>query len=158
PRQRSRRAEAGGRDPRDRRPRPRPHRPVRPPALRAHVLPAALHRWPAARGRAAMKVLRDGQRLTLAVTLKRMLAQDDRIPPYVFERGPDYAVVGGLVFQDLTGPYLSTWGDWSRRAPPRLLVAYDREGQEPSPEHPRIILLTSVLPDPANLGYQDQRD
>src|SRR6266699_307863 len=105
-----------------------------------------------------MKVLRDGQRLTLAVTLKRMLAQDDRIPPYVFERGPDYAVVGGLVFQDLTGPYLSTWGDWSRRAPPRLLVAYDREGQEPWPERPRIILLTSVLPDPANLGYQDQRD
>ncbi len=105
-----------------------------------------------------MKVLRDGQRLTVAVTLKRMLAQDDRIPPYVFERGPDYAVVGGLVFQDLTGPYLSTWGDWSRRAPPRLLVAYDREGQEPWPERPRIILLTSVLPDPANLGYQDQRD
>jgi hypothetical protein len=105
-----------------------------------------------------LKVLRDGQRSTVAVTLKRMLAQDDRIPPYVFERGPDYAVVGGLVFQDLTGPYLSTWGDWSRRAPPRLLVAYDREGQEPSPERPRIILLTSVLPDPANLGYQDQRD
>src|SRR6266571_645244 len=105
-----------------------------------------------------MKVLRDGQRLTVAVTLKRMLAQDDRIPPYVFERGPDYAVVGGLVFQDLTGPHLSTWGDWSRRAPPRLLVAYDREGQEPWPERPRIILLTSVLPDPANLGYQDQRD
>jgi hypothetical protein len=105
-----------------------------------------------------MKVLRDGQRMSVAVTLKRMLAEDDRIPPYVFGRGPDYAVMGGLVFQDMSGPYLSTWGDWSRRAPPRLLIAYDREGAEPTSERPRIVLLTSVLPDSANLGYQDLRD
>jgi hypothetical protein len=105
-----------------------------------------------------MKVLRDGQRMSVAVTLKRMVAEDDRIPPYVFGRGPDYAVEGGLVFQEMSGPYLSTWGDWSRRAPPRLLIAYDREGAEPTPERPRIILLTSVLPDSANLGYQDLRD
>jgi hypothetical protein len=62
------------------------------------------------------------------------------------------------VFQDMSGPYLSTWGDWSRRAPPRLLIAYDREGAEPTSERPRIVLLTSVLPDSANLGYQDLRD
>jgi hypothetical protein len=55
-------------------------------------------------------------------------------------------------------PYLSTWGDWMRRGPTRLLVAYDREGAEPTPESPRIVLLSSVLPDPCNLGYQDMRD
>jgi PDZ domain-containing protein len=105
-----------------------------------------------------VKVLRDDQRQTVSVTLRRMVAEDDRIPPYVFGRGPDYAVVGGLVFQAMTGPYLSTWGDWSRRAPPRLLIAYDREGQDPSADRPRIILLSSVLPDATNLGYQDLRD
>ncbi|HSB62011.1 MAG TPA: hypothetical protein VLI67_09845 [Vicinamibacteria bacterium] len=105
-----------------------------------------------------MVVLRDGERRRVVVTLKAMPAEDDRIPPYVFDRGPDYAVVGGLVFQALSGPYLGTWGDWGRRAPPRLLVAFDREGMDPSPERPRIVLLTSVLPDPANLGYQDLRD
>ena len=105
-----------------------------------------------------MKVLRDGERREIAVPLKRMRAEDDRIPAYVFGRGPDYAVVGGLVFQEMTGPYLGTWGDWSRRAPPRLLVAFDRDGLEPSEDRPRIVLLTSVLPDPTNLGYQDLRD
>jgi hypothetical protein len=45
-----------------------------------------------------------------------------------------------------------------RRGPTRLLVAYDREGAAPTPEAPRIVLLSSVLPDPCNLGYQDLRD
>ena len=48
------------------------------------------------------------------------------IPAYVYGRGPDYAVFGGLVFQELTVPYLSTFGDWQRRGPPRLLIAHDR--------------------------------
>ena len=67
-------------------------------------------------------------------------------------------IVGGLVFQELTRPYLGAYGDWTRRAPPRLLVALDREGAVPDPEWPRIVLLASVLPDAANLGYQDLRD
>jgi hypothetical protein len=105
-----------------------------------------------------LKILRDGQRQTVSLTLRRMLPDEDRVPPYVFGRGPDYAVVGGLVFQELSGPYMGTWGEGGRRAPPRLLIANDRDGMEPTPERPRIVLLTSVLPDSANLGYQDLRD
>jgi S1-C subfamily serine protease len=105
------------------------------------------------------EILRNGERKTVAVPLKRMSPDEDRVPPFVLGRGPDYAVVGGLVFQEMTGSYLATWGaDWSRRAPPRLLIAYDRDGAEPTAEQPRIVLLTSVLPDAANLGYQDLRD
>jgi hypothetical protein len=76
----------------------------------------------------------------------------------VYGRGPDYVVVGGLVFEELTRPYLSTFGDWARRAPARLLVAMDREPEEEGGEMKRIVLLSSVLPDPANLGYQELRD
>jgi len=104
------------------------------------------------------RVLRQGERRDVDVVLKRMPAEEDKVPPYVLGRGPDYVVSGGLVFQELTVPYLSTWGDWNRRAPTRLLVAYDREGAAPSPEAPRLVVLSSVLPDPANLGYQDMRD
>jgi S1-C subfamily serine protease len=104
------------------------------------------------------RILRGGERRDVDVALKRMDAEADKVPPYVLGRGPDYVVAGGLVFQELTVPYLSTWGDWSRRAPTRLLVAYDREGAEPTPESPRLVLLSSVLPDPCNLGYQDLRD
>jgi PDZ domain len=104
------------------------------------------------------KVLRDGRRLEVPLTLKRMAPEEEKVPPYQFGRGPGYVVVGGLVFQELTRSYLGAWGDWTRRAPPRLLIALDREGEVPDPAAPRIILLSSVLPDPANLGFQDLRD
>ena len=105
-----------------------------------------------------VKVLRDGERLDLQLPLRAMRPEEDRVPPYVFGRGPDYVVVGGLVFQELTRPYLGAWGDWARRAPPRLLVAIDREPDEAGTEPQRIVLLSSVLPDAANLGYQELRD
>lgn len=104
------------------------------------------------------RVLRDGARLEVPLTLRPMAPEQEKVPPYQFGRGPDYVIVGGIVFQELTRPYLGAWGDWSRRAPPRLLVALDREGAVPDPAAPRIVLLASVLPDPANLGWQDLRD
>jgi PDZ domain len=105
-----------------------------------------------------VKVLRDGKRLDLQLPLRAMPADQDRVPPYVYGRGPDYVVAGGLVFEELTRPYLATFGDWARRAPPRLLIAMDREPEEEGAELRRIVLLTSVLPDAANLGYQELRD
>jgi hypothetical protein len=106
-----------------------------------------------------VKVLRDGQRLDLTLTLKAMRPDQDRVPPYVFGRGPEYVIVGGLVFQELTRPYLAAWGDWTRRAPPRILVAIDRDNDEEAAGGPRrIVVLSSVLPDTANLGYQELRD
>lgn len=101
-------------------------------------------------------VLRDGQRLSLEFVLRRMLPQEERVPPYQFGSGPAYVIAGGLVFQELSRPYLG--GEGARRAPPRLLVALDREGQDFDPDRPRIVLLSSVLPDAANLGYQNLRD
>ncbi len=103
------------------------------------------------------KVLRDGQRLELTLPLRRMLPDDDVVPPYVFGRGPEYVIAGGLVFQELTRPYLSVWGDWARRAPPRLLIAVDRDALAPDAPR-RFVLLSTVLPDAANLGYQDLHD
>jgi S1-C subfamily serine protease len=105
-----------------------------------------------------VKVLREGQRLELSLPLRRMLPEQEKVPPYLYGHGPGYVIVGGLVFQELSRPYLAAYGDWARRAPPRLLVALDREGAVPDPESPRIVVLASVLPDAANLGYQDLRD
>jgi hypothetical protein len=105
-----------------------------------------------------VKVLRDGQRLDLQLPLRAMSPDQDSVPPYVFGREPDYVIVGGLVFQELTRPYLQAWGDWARRAPPRLLVAIDREEAAGAEGPKRIVLLSSVLPDTVNLGYQELRD
>ncbi len=105
-----------------------------------------------------LRILRDGERLEIPVPLRRIRADADRIPPYVYGHGPNYTVVGGLVFQEFTIPYLTAFGDWQRRAPPRLLIAQERESNMPSDERPRIILLSSVLPDAANLGYEGVRN
>lgn len=105
-----------------------------------------------------VKVLREGKRLDLELSLRAMAPEQDRVPPYVYGRGPDYVIKGGLVFEELTRPYLATWGDWTRRAPPRLLVAIDREPDDALGEPKRLLLLSSVLPDAANLGYQQLRD
>jgi hypothetical protein len=105
-----------------------------------------------------VKVLRDGKRLELELPLRAMRPEQDRVPPYVYGRGPDYVIKGGLVFQEVTRPYLASWGDWTRRAPPQLLVAIDREPDDALAEPKRLVLLSSVLPDAANLGYQQLRD
>lgn len=105
-----------------------------------------------------LRVLRDGERLEVPVTLERIRADAEKIPPYVYGEGPDYLVRGGLVFQEFTVPFLAAFGDWQRRAPPRLLIAQEREGSMPTEEQPRIILLASVLPDAANLGYEGVRN
>ncbi len=103
-------------------------------------------------------ILRNRERLKVNITLRRMLPEDERIPPYVIGRGPDYVVRGGLVFQELTGPYLTAAADGGRRPAPRILIAVDREGAAPDPVRPRLVVLASVLPDVANLGFQDLRD
>ena len=105
-----------------------------------------------------VRILRDGKRLELQLSLRAMRPEQDRVPPYVYGRGPDYVIKGGLVFQELTRPYLASWGDWARRAPPRLLVAIDGDEEAAGDGQQRIVLLSSVLPDVANLGYQELRD
>ena len=105
-----------------------------------------------------VKVLRKGERRTVKMKLVTMPPQSDKIPAYVVDQPPDYLVRGGLVFQNLTYSYLATFGDWRRRAALPLTIATDLEAVWPTPGEPRLVILTNVLPDPVNLGYQDERD
>jgi hypothetical protein len=78
------------------------------------------------------------------------------VPEAPYDQEPQYVMMGGLVFQPLTRNLLRSWGqDWERRAPFRL--AYFRN-EEPSAERPRIVILSLVLPDMFNLGYQEVRN
>jgi hypothetical protein len=103
-------------------------------------------------------VLRDGKRQHVSVLLKRWSAQEDRIPHNMVGRKPDFVVAGGLVFQELSGAYLVSFPNWRAAGPARLVIAYDLEGEWPTAEHPKTVVLTVVLPDPANLGYEELHD
>lgn len=102
-----------------------------------------------------LRIWRNGAAREVKYRLPKAEYSNDLVPQEVFDHPPEYLVLGGLLFQPLTEPYLRSWGpDWRRRVPFRL--AY-YEQQKPTPERPSIVILSMVLPDPYNIGYQDYR-
>ncbi|HAM72801.1 MAG TPA: hypothetical protein DCM86_14260 [Verrucomicrobiales bacterium] len=102
-----------------------------------------------------IKVWREGKSVDVAYRLPKADFETRLMPDYLFDQEPEYLIVGGLVFQPLSNQYLRAWGDdWKRRAPFRLNY-YNNEA--PSKDRPALVILSSILPDPYTLGYQDLR-
>ena len=97
---------------------------------------------------------RDGAEVKLEGTLaprdrSRMVSQ-----PYIFDREPDYVVVGGIVFSELSRQFLREFGrNWSEDAPLKL-VYLDRFQSELPPDRGRIVFISNVLSSPNNIGYE----
>jgi hypothetical protein len=91
----------------------------------------------------------------------RLTARDSllrRAPERDLGRAP-YLVEGGLVMRDLSGDYLRATGyEWIARANPRLVHIYLTRGEDEALNGERFPILTTVLPDSINVGYQDFRD
>ncbi|MEQ1507015.1 MAG: hypothetical protein ABMB14_32605 [Myxococcota bacterium] len=104
-------------------------------------------------------VLRQGVEVELSLTLRGYTNGTDLIPLRRGNEPPPYAIVGGLVFVELDGDYLRTWGnEWWNRAPTRLVSAFYLEEGGQRPDRRRIIVLSHVLPSAITLGYHDCRD
>jgi hypothetical protein len=102
-----------------------------------------------------LRVWRDGQEMDVAYRLPQYEYTNSLVPAARYDTPPEYLIVGGLVFQQLTDEFLQSWGpEWKRKAPFRLL--YHRN-QPRTKDQPALILLSQILPDPYNIGYQDQR-
>jgi hypothetical protein len=102
-----------------------------------------------------IKVVRDGKEMNVDYSLPKVDYSLEIVPMNVFDQDPEYIIIGGLLFQPLTGAYLQSWGaDWSRKAPFRLTYA---TREDPTPEKPSYVILSLVLPDPYNIGYQEAR-
>jgi hypothetical protein len=102
-----------------------------------------------------IQIEREGKTMDISYRLPKYDYSNSLVPPADYDKEPEYLIVGGLVFQPLTEEYLQSWGtDWKRRAPFRLQF-FREEG--PTKERPALVLLSQVLPDAYNIGYQDQR-
>jgi S1-C subfamily serine protease len=99
-------------------------------------------------------VLRDGKPVTLAVKLTVPVNATRLVPRSQYDVQPSYVIVGGLVFQRLTANYLELWE--KGEAPPDLLNEYYYG--EPTKDRRSVIILSSVLADEINIGYQDMSD
>lgn len=102
-----------------------------------------------------MKVLRDGKELTLKGKLTRKLPKDYLVLPYQFDQGPKYLLNGGLLFQELTRPYLNTFGNEQQGGPILRLarIAGSPEEQEKKGKK-SIVFLAAVLPTTSVQGYE----
>lgn len=102
----------------------------------------------------ALKVIRDGRPLELDLPYG---TEPDRVVvsrPHLHDTPPPFLILGGLVFQELSRPYLASWGrNWEQNAPQRLvyLDAYQNELPE---ETGRVVILSDVLPSPETIGYE----
>ncbi len=109
-------------------------------ATRAHVAGNAV----------PMKVWRDGAELSVDYTLPRADFDQSLIPSRRFDQAPSYHIAGGLVFQPLNGPLLAALG----KNKPILLDYYNAKSDA---ERDGLVLLTMVLPDDYNRGYESLR-
>ncbi len=98
-----------------------------------------------------IEILRDGESQTLAIPLKK--APLPLLPVHRHDEEPPFLIKGGLVFQELSRPYLEAFGkNWTTRAPLNLLdVLSSPEDYEEGRR--RVVVLTRVVATEATIGY-----
>jgi hypothetical protein len=100
-------------------------------------------------------ILREGKRATIPVTLTSIRNEESISDAHEFDRQPRYLIVGGVVFRELSRPYLQEWGgNWMKDAPQRL-VYLDAFQNELPPDRGKIVFLSQVFPTPNTLGYEN---
>jgi len=103
---------------------------------------------------ARFRISRNGKEMDLTGTYDRKAREEVAIPTLQFDQAPKYLVVGGMVFQELTGVYLQEWGDkWSERAPQRLVEYFTFQQEKRTDPDKKVVFLSQVLPSPITLGY-----
>jgi S1-C subfamily serine protease len=95
-------------------------------------------------------ILRDKKQIEVNFKLERM---DRLVPPRTFDKLPVYYIIGGLVFVPLSTNYLDCWGGYWTKAP-RELVNFLFDG-EITAKRNEIVVLSMVLADSVNMGYQE---
>lgn len=97
-----------------------------------------------------VELLRDGNALTVEMPVHKTT---EKIDPYLYDRHPDYFIIGGLVFTPLSFSYLHEWG---KNIPLGDLIPLLQKGSKETKDSPddNVVVLTQVLGDEVNVGYQ----
>ena len=106
--------------------------------------------------RIPIQIQRAGKAMELNLVLDHRAAKDYVIPPYNLDRPPNFLVLGGLIFEELSRQYLKEWGpNWQKDAPQRF-VYMDRLQSELFPGgNRRVVVLSQVLPANTTIGYDE---
>lgn len=103
-----------------------------------------------------LRILRDKEILNIDVPCISPAARDPLIPENLVANPEPYLIDAGFVFFELTGRFLKAHGKpWQTRVDPRLAYLYMNQPAQAETQDRRIVILSQVLPDPVNIGYQD---
>ncbi len=94
-------------------------------------------------------ILRQGKEIMVELPVRKIEYQCHR---YLYDKLPDYYIAGGFVFTTLSYSFLDEWG---KRTPPEELSR--RMFQEKKHPDEEVIVLSTVLADRLNQGYQGFR-
>lgn len=105
---------------------------------------------------ATFRVFRKGQTLDLNAVLDHRRPDEYLVPPYVLDQQPEYQVVGGLVFLELSMTYLREYGnDWVTDAPIHLLYYQQNQDYLNGDHREKIVIISDVIPTPFTIGYEN---
>ena len=104
-------------------------------------------------GKVVVKILRSGKIEEVLVPMEPLDRSGVVSPSFLADAAPPYFIVGGMVFVELSRPYLQEWGaEWTENAPQRL-VNYDAFQDELPADRGKIVVLAKILPTPDTIGY-----
>jgi hypothetical protein len=95
-------------------------------------------------------ILREKKKIDINYKLEKL---ERLVPARTFDKLPVYYIIGGLVFVPLSTNYLDCWGGYWMKAP-RELVNLLFDG-EITLKRDEIVVLSMVLADGVNIGYQE---
>lgn len=103
-----------------------------------------------------LKIFRQGEFVTLQAVLDHRKPEEYLVPPYIMDRQPEYLIVGGLVIQSLSIPFLREYGsDWVANAPIHLLYYQQNQDYLNGDQREKIIIISGVIPTPYSIGYEN---
>jgi S1-C subfamily serine protease len=100
-----------------------------------------------------VKVLREGKELELKGKLVRKDPASYLVLPYQFDRGPNYILMGGLVLQELSKPYLNAWGENMSGPVAKLNHISSHTDEYEKAGKRKLVFLSAVLPTQGAQGY-----
>jgi hypothetical protein len=108
--------------------------------------------------RVPVRIVRDGSEQTVEVVLSRYEDGLALVPENPTHEAPEYLIEGGLILRELDGLYLRTVNERQRSSDSRLMNLYGERGTTRGGPGDRVVILSCVLPDAINLGYEGFRD
>ena len=102
----------------------------------------------------AFRVFREGKILEIPVKMEPRDRSRIVSESYVVDRAPRYVVLGGVVFMELSRPYLQEWGaDWLKEAPQRLVFSDAFQNELPQ-DRGKIVFISHIFPSQDTIGYE----